>query len=230
MNTHDLAAAYAMDALEPSERMEFEAHLETCPDCRFEVAELQEITAQLGAAEEATPNPQLRQSVLSGIRQIEQEQVVSTVTSLPARRQSPWLVAATVALVAAVAALVFIVVQLDDRVDQAETMREIMTAPDVAIASLEGELVGQFYYSLTMNRAVLVSNQVPSISGDETYELWLIDGAEPVPAGLFRPSEGAVTLLVDGGLTHATLVGVTIEPKGGSDAPTGEILASALVG
>jgi anti-sigma-K factor RskA len=230
MNTHDLAAAYAMDALEPSERMEFKAHLETCPDCRRDVAELQEITAQLGAAEEATPNPRLRQSVLNGIRQIDQEQVVPTVTSLPPRRQSPWLAAATVALVAAVVALVFIVVQLDDRVDRAETLREIMAAPDVAIASLEGDLVGQFYYSLTMDQAVLVSDEVPSISGDETYELWLIDSAGPIPAGLFRPSKGAVTLIVDGGLTQATLVGVTIEPMGGSDAPTGEILASALVG
>ncbi len=230
MRIHDLAAPFAMDALEPPERMEFEAHLETCLDCRLEVAQLQETTAQLGAAEEATPDPQLRLSVLSGIRQIDQEQVVSTVASLPPRRQSPWLAAATVALVAAVAALVFIVVQLDDRVDRADDIREIMAAPDVTIASLEGDLVGQFYYSLAMDRTVLVSDQVPSISGDETYELWLIDGAGPVPAGLFRPSKGAVTLIVDGGLAQATLVGVTVEPRGGSDAPTGEILASALLG
>ena len=135
-----------------------------------------------------------------------------------------------IALIASVAALAFVTAQLGDRIDRADAMREIMAAPDTAIASLEGDLSGQFYYSLTMDRAVLVSDLVPTVSKDQTYELWLIDDAGPVPAGLFRPSDGAVTLLVHGGLKQANLIGVTIEPRAGSDSPTGKILGSALIG
>ena len=230
MKIHDLAAPYAMDALEQAEREQFEDHMKTCSDCRLEVTELQEVTSRLGAAEGSSPSSQLREAVLAGIGDIEQEAVGSAVIPLRPRRPSPWLAAAMIALIASIGALAFVTVQLRDRVDLADKMREIMAAPDAALASLEGDLSGQFYYSLAMDQAVLVSDLVPTVSSDQTYELWLIDGAGPVPAGLFRPSDGAVTLLVNSGVARASFIGVTIEPRAGSDSPTGDILATALIG
>ena len=35
---HDLTPAYALDALDEIERLEYEAHLATCEDCRDELA------------------------------------------------------------------------------------------------------------------------------------------------------------------------------------------------
>ena len=33
VGTHELTAAYALDALDPEERRAYEAHLATCPQC-----------------------------------------------------------------------------------------------------------------------------------------------------------------------------------------------------
>jgi anti-sigma-K factor RskA len=72
-DVHDLAAAYALDALDPTEQQEFELHLDGCADCRREVAELRETASGLVLSEEVPPvPPTLRASVLAGIVGVEQ--------------------------------------------------------------------------------------------------------------------------------------------------------------
>ena len=67
---HHLSGAYAVDALDDTERAAFEEHLRGCADCRAEVAELTAAGHSLAALTEATPPPSLRASVLSGISQV----------------------------------------------------------------------------------------------------------------------------------------------------------------
>ncbi|MEY2569671.1 MAG: hypothetical protein QOE63_21, partial [Acidimicrobiaceae bacterium] len=43
----ELIGAYAIDALDPDERLAVEDHLPTCPRCRAEVADLREVAALL---------------------------------------------------------------------------------------------------------------------------------------------------------------------------------------
>jgi anti-sigma factor RsiW len=70
---HDAAAAYALDALDPVEQQEFEEHLDTCTDCRREVAELRETAGDLVLSVVAPPPPPaLRAAVLAGIVGVEQ--------------------------------------------------------------------------------------------------------------------------------------------------------------
>ena len=47
---HDLTAAYALDALDPEERREYEAHLARCDRCREELASLSEASSSLAYA------------------------------------------------------------------------------------------------------------------------------------------------------------------------------------
>ncbi|WP_151524089.1 anti-sigma factor [Serinicoccus kebangsaanensis] len=61
---HDLAAAYAVDAVDPDERAAFEAHLADCDRCRREVEELQDLALVLSDGLEVEPPAQLRASVL----------------------------------------------------------------------------------------------------------------------------------------------------------------------
>jgi anti-sigma factor RsiW len=92
---HDLAAAYAVNALDPEDRWTYERHLETCERCRNEVAALREGATQLAyAAEGPEPSPELRERILRAAR----EERPAPVT--PLRRG--WLLPATA--VAAVAA------------------------------------------------------------------------------------------------------------------------------
>lgn len=81
---HDAAAAYALDALDAGEREEFEEHLDSCADCRREVAELQEVAAALVLADPVPPPPPaLRASVLDAITGVGQ------LPPLPASAQQP---------------------------------------------------------------------------------------------------------------------------------------------
>ena len=71
-DTHALAGAYAVNAVTQEERDSFETHLEQCPDCRAEVAELRAAAATLTSDVELAPPPALRASVLSAISQTRQ--------------------------------------------------------------------------------------------------------------------------------------------------------------
>ena len=73
---HDLAPAYAMDALDASEREEFEAHLAECEACQAEVEALRSATVVLAEESAAVPPASLRASVLAAVETTEQQAVV----------------------------------------------------------------------------------------------------------------------------------------------------------
>ncbi|MEU6083848.1 anti-sigma factor [Streptomyces sp. NPDC047108] len=76
MSTHDhtLTGAYALDALTPEEREEFERHLEECPACAQEVRELRATAAQLGLASAVPVPARMRDEVLRRIGTTPQEE------------------------------------------------------------------------------------------------------------------------------------------------------------
>jgi anti-sigma-K factor RskA len=74
---HSLAGEYAVGALSDEETRQFETHLETCPDCREEVAEMREIAVQLSEGVATDPPPALRASVLQQIAQTAQDSAAS---------------------------------------------------------------------------------------------------------------------------------------------------------
>ena len=65
---HGSTGAYAVDALEPPELAEFEAHLATCQICSKEVCEFCETAAELTLLTEAAPPSTLRDRILCTIR------------------------------------------------------------------------------------------------------------------------------------------------------------------
>ncbi len=64
---HLLTGAYAVNALDPAERAEFEAHLDDCAECSAEVRGLLETTARLASAEAVVPPARLKAAVLAQI-------------------------------------------------------------------------------------------------------------------------------------------------------------------
>src|SRR5690349_3738664 len=103
MTSHDeyreIAASYALDALDERERAEFEAHLSTCAICRQDVADLAPVVSALGTTvEPVAPPPDLKARTLSkatGQPAAPRGQVVQMRrASEPARRSNAWLLAA----------------------------------------------------------------------------------------------------------------------------------------
>jgi len=74
---------------------------------------------------------------------------------------------------------------------------------------------------------VLVARSLPSLEPNRTYELWLIDGAAPIPAGTFNTDANGDAVIEIDRLTAAgepRKFAVTVEPAGGSAAPTTPII------
>lgn len=82
---------------------------------------------------------------------------------------------------------------------------------------------------------LLIAANLPQVTADKTYEMWLIpkDGGAPRPAGLFRSDQdnSAMHLLPQVvNLADIAAVAVTVEPAAGSQAPTLPIVFAAPVG
>lgn len=66
-DVHSLLGPYTVGALEDAEREAFERHLESCADCREDVASFGEVTASLAEAEAIVPPVELRSRVMDMI-------------------------------------------------------------------------------------------------------------------------------------------------------------------
>jgi anti-sigma-K factor RskA len=90
-------------------------------------------------------------------------------------------------------------------------------------ASVKGSLLLDKEY----NNAVLILRGLPSISEGQTYQIWLIaPNEERTNAGLVRPQldqpfiSEAIYATQD--LSNFVGIGMTVEPAGGSNRPTGQ--------
>src|SRR5437867_4195728 len=101
---HELVAAYALDALDDSERREFEEHLAGCEQCSEELGGLKDAAAALAYVPEGpAPPAALRDRVLE---QINAERALNVV---PLRRRVALPALAGFGVVAAAAAIVLAV-------------------------------------------------------------------------------------------------------------------------
>ncbi|WP_127476485.1 anti-sigma factor [Microbacterium sulfonylureivorans] len=109
-------------------------------------------------------------------------------------------------------------------------LAEIEAAPDSESATTELDDGGTAtaHWSASVGKAVLVSDGLPEIADDQSYELWFVRDGAAVSAGTFEPAgDDAVTALLDGAMEPGDTIAVTVEPQGGS--PTGEPSSEPIV-
>jgi anti-sigma-K factor RskA len=201
---HDLSAAYALDALDDDERRAYEEHLAGCERCREEVASFSSTAGALAyAAGPAAPPAALRDRILVAAR-AERPNVV------PLRPRWAYPVAAVAAAAACVAiGLGVWNISLHNRLSNGQALQS------VPVSGAPGSLVVGSHGS-----AALVLFRLDSAPAGKTYEAWVIRGKRaPVPAGLFRGG-GPTFVPIRGKVRNGSVVAVTVEPAGGSDAPT----------
>jgi anti-sigma-K factor RskA len=203
---HELTAAYALDALAPDEARAFEEHLASCERCREQVAEFEAVAGSLAhAAPPVSPPPELRAKILAAAHAERQ-----TVVPLRPRWAVPLAAAAAIAACAAIGLGVWNV-SLHDQLSASDRQA-------LARVPLSGA-AGSVVVASGGAAALVVSNLVAAPSG-KTYEAWVIQGRAVYAAGLFHG--GATTNIV--ALSHplpaGSMVAVTVEPAGGSRAPT----------
>uniref|UniRef100_UPI00117B0733 anti-sigma factor n=1 Tax=Leifsonia sp. NCR5 TaxID=1978342 RepID=UPI00117B0733 len=106
---------------------------------------------------------------------------------------------------------------------QASALAQINAAPDAqrATADVSGGGTATLVWSGKLGKSALVANDLPALPSDKTYELWYIRGGEATPAGTMKPADtGSTWRVLTGTMQAGDTVGVTVEPRGGSDQPT----------
>lgn len=265
-NIHDLADAYAVGALTEAEYAEYTAHLEHCPSCRREVADLLDVTSAMSESVAVEPPPGLRASVLAAIAQTPQEPAASepepqpeplravpaptggkhegvhsseeeaASNVVPLRRSWATTVSSLVAAAAVLAAVAFGGLwwqerqDADDAVAQAQQLTTLLSADDVqtvpGVSQKQGH-TGAIVMSRSEGEAIFVASDLPDLPSDQVYEAWTIQGADdPQPAGTFSPDDSSSLLALPDSSFDATTMAITVEPEGGSEAPTSDAVVT----
>ena len=120
---------------------------------------------------------------------------------------------------------------------QGNTLEQILvnlpkSPSNVITVSLRGTNVepsahGQLIADPKEQSAVLIISGLPKLEANKTYQVWLISAGGPVSAGLLTVDEngqGVVVVTSDESISSFQSLGISIEPKGGSPQPTGDIV------
>jgi len=233
MPTHphilDLLPAYALGILDPDEISAVEKHLAECTLCQMELRAYEAVTADLALASPlVSPPPQLEQQILDA---------VTPPTPAPEPWWRRWLDALrrpgySLAAASAALALVLLIsnLVLITRVNTLENQLAALSQAGLGAVSLSGsEIAPQARAILVMDKdapvGLLVADDLPPLDESHAYQLWLIspDGRRE-SGGVFRVDDrghGSLEIQSPGPLQQYAAFGVTIEPAGGSPAPTG---------
>jgi hypothetical protein len=240
--TRDLLGAFALGAVDAEEAATVRAHLATCAECQAEMAELWLAVDSLpGTIEPMEPPPVLRDrigaaimveaappvpvpSALSAPPALEPGPAVPEPMRKPASfwsRATPWAAAAAILLLLSAGLLIWNL-RLREQIATAPVAETIALAPTDAAPGAGGEVT-----YLPQDRLFMLDvRDLPPLEPDQVYEVWLIGGEGPVPAGTFDQPTDQHAIVADREL-YDTLA-ITAEPGPlGSEAPTGEIVATA---
>jgi anti-sigma-K factor RskA len=252
----DLLGAYALDAVEGDEFTELEAHLESCPRCRAELDSLREVAAAMGNSVEPLPEG-LWSQIAVRLPERQEDQEPPPMPRLAPEAFSPFrspvpkgasssrrrTMLTTIGAVAVAAAAVAIVlgiglVRADNKVSNLQSAQAAPSAAAAAALSTPGHRVvtldagthGQQAQVVVLpsGQGYLVSSSLPALAKGRTYQLWAIEGNQPISLGLLggSPSHAAFTMA---GSTRPSHLSITSEPAGGSVFPTGPIVATGTV-
>jgi len=237
---HTLAGAYALDALDGTDRARFERHAARCRECTREVAGLHEATARLAAAAAAQPPAALKEALRAetartrqlppatrGSRAIGRTRPRLGVRRLGVRRVGVRRLALALGGAVAVAAVtVWVTASLGPPAGQPAASQEIakvLTAPDAVKMTAQVRTGGTATIVMSHHDGMLVfaAAGLRQLPAAQHYELWLIGSGRDQPAGrLPTPSHGMTGPVVTTGLRSGDRLGLTVESATGIRRPT----------
>ncbi|MFE5813382.1 anti-sigma factor domain-containing protein [Streptomyces sp. NPDC056479] len=242
VDPHDLAGAYAVDALTQEEREAFRRHLADCPDCAREIARQQEAAAWLALAAARTPPPGLKERVLAEVARTSQIPVTPPGRADEGRNRrstSRLLQLALAASVAAAAALGGLAAWQHQ--EERQTRQEAATnASDIArlIAAPDTTFVrkgvayggsGTVAVSRHLDQAAYFCQDLAALPPNKTYQLWYVAAGDEVRSAGLIPGKAALQAVSLPPPGAAASLAITVEPSAGSPEPTSKPLATWLL-
>jgi anti-sigma-K factor RskA len=226
-NLHDLAAGYALDALDDSERAAFEEHLAGCEACSEEVRAFHGAASMLAYAEQAPEPPAALRSRL--LERAKQERPTQSVVVLRPRRAFRVAALAAAAAVLVAVGLGVWAASLSNSLDAERTARAADARAVAILADSAAQRLPLGPGEVVRGRdgaSVVVMRDMPAAPDGKTYEAWVIEGGVPLRAGVFEGGKQEIVLL-ERPLPDGAIVAVTLEPEGGLDTPTGDVLVGS---
>ena len=220
--------AYALGCLEPEEEQRVNGHLKECDPCINDFTSYENIVDLLYCtARTAEPPLSLKKRVMRGIklqmRKAHKERAL---------HPGGWFGAVKMSPVWGALALVLIVVLLAGNIllwRQVKQLRTIVMKEEVHFVSVSGTDAaplahGYIYISDDGAQGTLIAEELPPLDVEHQYQVWLIDNGKRASGGVFgvtREGYGSLQIFAPRPLGSYTSFGVSVEPVGGSIAPTG---------
>jgi anti-sigma-K factor RskA len=223
--------AYALGVLDAEEASALESHLQTCESCQTELAEYRALSDNLlMATPPRQPSAALRKSLQSRLPSAQK----------PARPRFAWSfgkLALGVALALLVVMNLFSLAQTRQIQNQQASLLQQLKSNQFALSMLAypgtrslpiaaTEFSGSVLVDTEHNTAAVITWRLPELPADQTYQVWLIEpNGHRVSAGIFRPQPDSTyttkAVFSKEPLDNFVGIGVTVEPAGGSEQPTG---------
>jgi anti-sigma-K factor RskA len=249
----ELLPFYALDALTDEEKELVESYLAEHPEARVQIEEISSAADSLPyGVSPVEPSSRTKAALMARVA-VEQRSRASKANQPSRPRvmrfetifQAFSLGAATVAIIWAVV----LNIRLSRLQNEVSLLGEALVAQSNSLEQINAKLPqvidsnvvtvsfsgttarpnahGQLIADPNSHSAVLVIAGLSQLEAGKTYQVWLIDGGGPKSAGLLTVDEnGQGLLILSSDLTIAEFkaLGISIEPEGGSEQPTGDIV------
>ncbi len=225
----DMLPGLALGAVAPEEERLLRRHLARCAVCREELASLEKVTGSLSLGlPRVEPPADLEQRIMDRVYRSAGPQPAQAPVRAAARFFArPALAAAAAVLIVALAA---------GNVMQwvRGASRPVAGSPGFTTWVLVGQSTAQGAFGTVVldsqdESGVMAMRGLPRLDAAHQYQLWLVRDGARRSGGVFSVDEegyGALLLKVPVDFKDFTSIGISLEPAGGSPAPTGARVAT----
>jgi anti-sigma-K factor RskA len=231
---HDLAEAFALDALGPDERQVVEEHLSDCDGCAADVARAQRVAGQLASVLEPR-EPSIGHLARFQARLAAEDR--PSHAALPTaghRRGFRWSLRQALSLAAAAVLVIALggwSLHLQQELVYQQQVANVAIradARDLSPSLVAGDALGRAFVDPSTNQVLISVNQFPELSAGRTYQLWFTRADRQLDSGgtfgVSNDGSGVILATAPAGMGAYVGVGITTEPSGGSPAPTAPML------
>jgi anti-sigma-K factor RskA len=220
----ELLPTYALGAASIEESRRVQELLPLCTEVEPELREFATIAMGLAkTTPHMSPPAGLEAKLIRAIQTPNAPAVVKPVRNFPV-----WQGLAVAALATLFLTNILLIWQLSNSQTQLEQLRNnqlelatVIQNPAVRLIGDNNTVQAVVYVDDSENRLWLASNSLSSLPAESTYQLWLI-GDSVASVGVFGVQNGQafIAFSPENPITDFSTLGISIEPQGGSQAPT----------
>jgi anti-sigma-K factor RskA len=228
----DNIPAYALGALDAQDASGLEVHLQTCASCRDELAAYRALSdGLLVAMPPVQPPASLRRRLGSNLPGARRRSLLRPMKG----SWGQFALGLALVILLLLNAFSFLQMQsfqqqqvsLSRQLQSEQTALALLSYPGVKTISFDTNgISGSLLLDEDRNAVAIFAWNLPQLPADHTFQAWLIDPkGERTSLGIFRSDSGlpftTFSVISSNNIEKFVGLGVTSEPSGGSDHPTG---------